>query len=258
MVRYLRYILFLVVSLPVMLFAQSKVSQPSLQTIDDGFFDPTRKPEKIATPYTFGVEYRIEAGYIQNEQRSTNDTYPHTFLHGARIGATFNFLLPHSFSLQTGLFYSLGYGVNEQHWRSMNDNTTQEEYLTHRILEHNLIVPVRAYYNILLWRELKMFFYGGAQVQVGLAQTDYIKQHLSNDVAEWLQQKELPTSTYDKMTNELYRPNIQLGVGGGFDWGRYRLQAGYDFGLNNLIRQKKADSQQMWEWGWYVSFGYRF
>ena len=38
---------------------------------------------------------------------------------------------------------------------------------------------------------------------------------------------------------------------------RYRIQGGYDFGLNNQVKTLKVPNQHMWEWGWYVSFCYR-
>ena len=232
------------------------VKKPETQLADNTFFDPTRK-DKLDEQYEFGMEYRIEAGYVQHQQRTTTMTYPDLYLHGVRLGATFTFLLPKHFSLQTGVLYTLVYGRQQQHWRSMTMPTTQTEYIQHRVLEHNLTIPVRAFYTIPLWKELNLFFYGGPQLHIGLAENDYMQLHLSDFAKTWLESQGIPTSPYDRYADELVRANIQLGVGGGLEWNRYRLQAGYDFGLNNQIRQKKVSNQQMWEWGWYVSFSYR-
>jgi hypothetical protein len=60
------------------------------------------------------------------------------------------------------------------------------------------------------------------------------------------------------MADELVRANIQLGLGGGLECDKYRLQSGYDFGLNNLVKHPQRKGQYMSEWGWYVSFSYRF
>lgn len=239
-------------------YAQESVRQPDLQVADNSFFDPTRKEKKQET-YKFGVEYRLEAGYVQANQRTKNYTYPDIFLHGARVGATFTFLLPLHFSMQTGVLYSVTYGRNEQHWRSMDAPSVQTEYIRHRVLEHDLTIPVRCFYTIPLWKQLNMFFYTGPQLQVGLAQTDYMQLHLSEGTLQWLQEKGVHTEPYDRLgSGELYRTNIQMGLGGGFEWDRYRLQAGYDFGLNNLVKNKIIDSQHLWEWSWYVSFSYKF
>jgi hypothetical protein len=59
------------------------------------------------------------------------------------------------------------------------------------------------------------------------------------------------------MAKDVYRTNIQFGLGGGFEWDRYRVQAGYDFGLNNLIRTSLIPNQRLNEWGWMVAFSYK-
>ena len=231
--------------------------KPAYQIADNTFFDPTRKVEKEQR-YQFNVDYRLEVGYAQDQQRSRNLTYPDMYLHGVRLGATFTFNLPIHFSLQTGVFYTLLYGRQQQHWRSQDAPTVQEEYIQHRVLAHNLTIPVRCFYTIPLWKQLNLFFYTGPQLHIGLAQNDYLQNHLSPKTEAWLQTQNIPTEPYDRMDSELMRANIQWGLGGGLEWDRYRLQAGYDFGLNNLVRTKLVANQQMWEWGWYVSFGYGF
>lgn len=233
------------------------VRKPDTRLADNTFFDPTRK-EKEREEYHFGVEYRIEAGFVQHNQRTTSLSYPDMYLHGARIGATFTFLLPIHFSIQTGLLYTLVYGRQEQHWRSMTAPTTQTEYIHHRVLEHNLTIPVRAFYTIPVWKQLNVFLYGGPQLHIGLAENDYMKTHLSDGTKIWLDNQGVATEPYDRMMNELVRANIQLGVGAGLEWDVYRLQGGYDFGLNNLVSRPAVSGQQMWEWGWYVSFSYKF
>lgn len=231
--------------------------QPDLQTADNTFFDPTKKTKKA--DYHFGMEYRLEVGYTQPQQRTNNYTYPDMYLHGMRIGATFTFLLPLHFSMQTGVLYTIAYGRNEQHWRSIDAPSTQTEYIQHRVLQHNLTIPVRCFYTIPLWKQLNMFFYAGPQLHIGLAETDYMQLSLSEGARDWLVSQGVPTDTYDRLgEKELYRTNIQMGLGGGFEWDKYRLQAGYDFGLNNRVRHKLTDNQHMWEWGWYVSFSYKF
>ena len=230
--------------------------KPAYQIADNTFFDPNKKEAK-ERPYTFSVDYRIEAGYVQHQQRSREFNFPDMYLHGVRLGATFSFNLPIHFSLETGLLYTLLYGKNEQHWRSIEAQSTQVEYIRHRVLAHNMTVPVRVFYTIPLWKELNLFFYTGPQLHIGLAQNDYMQKNLSPKVEQWLQSRSIPTEPYDRMADELIRANIQYGVGGGLEWDRYRLQSGYDFGLNNLIKYPQVDKQHLWEWGWYVSFCYK-
>ena len=233
-----------------------ETTKPGYQIEDNTFFDPTKKEAK-EEKYVFGVEYRIEAGYAQHWQRAHDISFPDMYLHGARLGATFTFLLPLHFSIETGALYTLLYGKQEQHWRSMTAPTVQVEYITHRVLAHNLTVPVRMFYVIPLWKQLNLFFYTGPQLQIGMAQNDYMDKHLSAGTEAWLQGQGVATEPYDRMRDELRRANIQWGVGGGLEWDRYRLQSGYDFGLNNMVKKKQVEGQYMSEWGWYVTFCYK-
>ena len=247
-------LLCLLLVLPLMADDRNK---PAMQIEDNTFFDPTRKETK-QQPYEFGVEYRLEVGYVQHQQRVRNISYPDMYLHGVRLGATFTFLLPYNLSMHTGLLYTLLYGRHEQHWRSMDAPSVQQEYITHRVLEHNFTIPVRVYYTIPLWKQLNLFFYTGPQLHIGLAENDYMQAHLSDGTKTWLDGKGIPTEPYDRYADEIIRANIQWGLGGGLEWDRYRLQSGYDFGLNNLVHHRQLKGQYMAEWGWFVSFSYRF
>ena len=250
------YIVLLLVLSMSAAWADDKV-KPGMQIEDNTFFDPTAKTVEVE-PYQFGMEYRVEAGYAQHWQRAHDITFPDRYLHGVRLGASFTFLLPKHFSMQTGVYYTLLYGRDEQHWRSLDLASMQKEYITHRVLAHNITIPVRAYYTIPLWKQLNLFFYTGPQLHIGLAQTDYMDKHLSAGAEAWLLTQGIPTDTYDRMADELIRANIQWGLGGGIEWDCYRLQGGYDFGLNNLVKQPIVSGRQMWEWGWHVAFSYRF
>ena len=230
------------------------------------WFDPTRKQEKPKEVYNFSVDWRVEAGYVQNQQRSTTANMKDPYLHGAKIGATVDFNLPYRLSLQTGLFYTLAYGDSEQHWpaSTLEMQHTDGDYILHGIMEHQLGIPVRLFYRLPLWKQLALVFYGGPKFETGLAQHDHLTLHLSDTYETLVGSKDMldamgvHTSDYDRyQVGDLYRFNVQLGLGGGIEWDKYRLQAGYDFGLNNLVKHKYVQKQHLWEWGWYVSFVYK-
>lgn len=218
------------------------------------FFDPTRQ-EKVQENYSFGIAYHLEAGYAQDHQRMTSDTISALYLHGARIGAQFEMFLPMHFSVNVGVLYTVLYGISSQHFHSASSQQVQTEVLENHIVEHALTIPVRVQYTIPLWKQLSMHFYTGPQLMIGLAETDYVKANVSDATREWLTAQGKHMDTYDKYTSkELFRTNIMYGLGGGFTWDRYRLEAGYDFGLNNLIRTPVYSKDRMSEWQWHVSF----
>lgn len=240
----------------ISVYAQEPIKGPDLQTSDGVIFDPTRKKVKV-DDYTFSMEYRVEIGYAQNWQWSRKENFMDMYFHGGRIGATFDFMLPKHFSLQTGLLIDITYGQRDDHWRSMDAPSVQVEYLHHRILQSYATIPVRAYYNIGLWKKLNMFFFTGPQLAIGFTEHDFLVPHVSEKVNVWLQDEGYKTSEYDRLNYEIRRVNIQWTIGGGFEWDKFRLQAGYEFGLNNMVRKKVVANQHMWQWGWFVTFCYR-
>lgn len=254
--RRIGYIVLFVCLCAGALWADDRI-KPAMQIEDNTFFDPSKK-EEAQEPYSFSVDYRLEVGFVQNWQRVRKVEFPDMYLNGVRLGATFTFNLPLHFGLQTGVLYTLVYGSNEQHWRSMDAPSVQTEYIRHRVLEHSFAVPVRVYYTIPLWKQLNLLFYTGPQLYIGAAENDYMETHLSEGTKDWLDDQGIPTEAYDRMANDLIRANIQWGLGAGLEWDRYRLQGGYDFGLNNLVKHKQTKDQHMAEWGWFVSFSYKF
>lgn len=253
-------IILLVVLVSINSSAQSPQNTlPDLQTSESIFFDPTEKKEDV---YKFATPWRLEIGYAQLDHR-TQDTSS-IYLHGVRMGATIDFLLPYHFSIQTGALATLTAGKSNQKWPSIfmdgdyAEENTQKNILVHNVIQLQLTIPVRAYYNITLWRDLRMFFFAGPQLQIGLTNYHLINNQMSIPATQWVEKQGVKTTDYDQyIDKQLYRTNIQFGLGGGFEWDRYRLQAGYDFGLNNILRSNKSLNHKMNEWGWMCTFSYQ-
>ena len=82
----------------------------------------------------------------------------------------------------------------------------------------------------------------------------------------WLQNKTPDPSLikpykHDYYTDRIYnRFNLQWSIGGGLQWLNYRLQGGYNFGLNNiaLYQPDTGSRTNLHEWSWEVSFIYTF
>jgi hypothetical protein len=249
------YIILLTLLPSLFCVAQDKkTALPDLQTSESIFFDPTA--EKKEEPYKFATPWRLELGYAQLNHR-TQDTSA-LYLHGVRLGATVDFVLPYHFSIQTGALATFTYGQNNQHWPSMDEENAQVNILQNNLLQLQLTIPVRAYYNIKVWKKLNVFFYAGPQLNIGLTNYDILKAKVDPITLSWLKDQGVPTTSHDRyVTKELYRTNIQFGLGGGLEWDRYRFQAGYDFGLNNILRTKPLDTYKMNEWGWMATFSYQ-
>ena len=219
-------------------------------------FDTKKKEKEV---YTFSVNYRIGAGYVQDYEHSKDSTAANTYYHGTKVGFMVDFNLPYHLALQTGVFYALTYGTNEQHWRSTSKIDVQKEYITHRIYRHSLDIPIYLYWKQKLWKDLSLYFYTGPKFQIGLAEQDNIECTLSEGARAWLSNEGVRLESYDRYAeNMVSRLNMQISLGGGLEWDKFRLQAGYDFGVNNLMPRGEWVRQHMWCWSWNVMFSYAF
>ena len=230
-------------------------TMPDLFTADQGFFDPTRKTSEKEEDQ-FSTQWRLQLGYTQLDHRTKDTTA--VYQHGVKLGTTVDFILPRNFSIQTGALLTFTYGQNNQHWANVDDEDAQINILKHNLLQLQLTIPVRAYYNVNVWKQLNLFFFAGPQLNIGLTNYDILKANVSPSVLDWLQSQGIATDPYERyIKKDLYRTNIQFGLGAGLEWQRYRIQGGYDFGLNNILRSTSLSKLKMYEWGWYATFSYK-
>ncbi len=229
-------------------------AQESRNNINFAQEDQQREAQKRAN-WKLTYTYRIEAAYEQDWLHSDTKTYQNTYLHGGRIGATVDFNLPYNLSIQTGLFYKLTYGTNNQHFRSADTATLAANYLHHQILWHRLQIPVQLHYNQVLWKKLSMHFFFGPKFHIGLAMHDKITPYIDETVKNFLDGHGIFQETYDRYSEkELRRFDLSFTLGGGFTWDRYRLQAGYDFGVINQYKKKPKSNAKANNWSWFVGF----
>lgn len=259
-----RLYIFIILCLSAMAISAQDIRTPDLQTVGDGFFDPNAKPKKVREEYNFAYHLLPEASFAQIDMRTIDGSQHLTYLNGARLGLSVSFDLPYWFSVQTGLMYTIASGRYTQRYRSLvgNDLTpyTQQEYIDHRVLQHQLTIPMRVYYSVPLPKKWGLFFYTGPQMQIGLAHSDKLDLHLSSETVhdrgalQWLQAQGVRTESADRYREgELRRFTIEYGIGGGVEYQNVRLQAGYDFGLNNI----STASPRMWTWTWNIGLAVR-
>ena len=199
----------------------------------------------ISVQAQVSTTWRVEAGYVQPYQFGHG--YRTTYFHGGKLAGMVDVNFKYNLSLQTGLSYSLSYGVNEQNYPHFG------EYVRYSTQLHQLDIPVRAMYKIQLPKQFALFAFAGPTFQIGL----YAPENVEVDLTDL-------TSSFTGIvsgTNNLYAEsvlpfNFMLGLGGGLEWTNYRLQAGYDFGLHNLYRNTIGSN--MYQRQWFVSVSYAF
>lgn len=199
---------------------------------------------------TFGIlnasaqKITLEGGYF-NPKRigpSTGETY----FDAIRIGALAEYDLKYNFGIQSGLLYNIGYSNKTQRYAVSGDSVVYNTW------SHALEIPVRVVYNLPLFKDFKVFGFAGPNIQIGLIQNQKVDVGLSNELVNMTG---LQSGNYELYGDKkLNRINLQLGAGGGVQWRKYSVKAGYDWGLNNLDRTK---SDKVRQGNWYVTLGYQ-
>ncbi len=172
---------------------------------------------------------RLEIGYNNPAQwgLSTNTTY----FNGVKIGLTTDFQLSKNMSLLTGVLYNLAYSDKLQ----MNPSSIN--YLTYG---HFINIPVQFFYNLPVSNNFKFFGFAGPALNIGLSQFQGTMSTVST----------IKTTYTDLYKSNLNQLDLQISVGGGLQWNKYQLKAGYDYGLLNINRLSTGNIYQK---GWYIS-----
>jgi len=192
--------------------------------------------------------YRLEVGY--NNPVRTGTGISSTFFNGIQLGGTAEYNLKNNFSLLTGVLYNFVYSDKVQGYP--NSAT-----VTYKSQGHFLDIPVRMIYTYPLNKNLKLFGYGGPNLNVGLFQNMKITstQTYSPTSPLYVQARSVNVYNGSDQSYQLNRLNLQIGLGGGVQWKRYSIKSGYNFGINNL---NKLDTGSMHQGGWYLTLGLSF
>lgn len=204
-----------------------------------------QESKKDSVRHSNSMKYRAEVGYGQL-YRYGNFIVKSPY-HAIQTGVKVEFPTRNGFGIETGLKYSYAFGKREQLY--IHTDTAFFNYSGHLI-----DVPIRLTYTLPIFWGLKLFGYAGPNFNVGLSQKSEVK--FTPKKSEQPNPLPYPTpGTYDLYRTELNRFAIQLGAGGGVQWKNYRLRSGYDWGINNVGKDKNRPERIR---GWHVAFEYEF
>ncbi|MCE1156239.1 MAG: PorT family protein [Bacteroidales bacterium] len=187
----------------------------------------------------------LEGGYL-NPYRYGEKTSDYYF-DAVRFGVLAEYDLKYNFGIQTGVLLNTGYSHKYQLYGQTPDSI---EYTTWNI---GIDIPARIVYHQKLFWGISMFGYAGPNFQIGLAQPQKINSNLSE---LYQQLTGISSGSRDLYTHNegIRRINVQLGAGGGFQWKKYILKGGFDWGINSLDR---TGYDRVLQRNWHVSFVYQ-
>lgn len=182
---------------------------------------------------------------------SAKDSLANTIrLKGFKVGLVYDASYIAGFGSTIGLNYTFGLSYGK--WRQAPKTIYEYPRLRETVLYHQVELYVDWQYKFEIAKETYLILYTGPTIQCGLAfsmRQDMQDLNLAGEVettpGDWkdaynidkIDDKEDPI--HNKADNALRRLNITWGVGAGFQYKRYFLRGGYDFGLINPY--KNAD-----------------
>ena len=206
--------------------------------IQVGFAQPILRLDPDPTPWTYGLGNKIKAN-------------------GVKVGVVYDVTYVKGFGSSIGLNYT--YAAATGGWESVG------AYEYPRIRKHTKYHALELYvdwqYKFEVAKEAYIILYTGPSIQYAVSLKTYYTEQKLMDQAE----VKLPESEYshygnnDRPDENMKALNVTWGVGAGFQYQRFFLRGGYDFGLINPYRNRTFEGSSLSTGGrldqWQIKLG---
>lgn len=191
------------------------------------------------------IQIGFAAPTLQEHLGSSNYSYSadgKTFYKGFKVGLFYDATIIRGFGVTMGLNYTMGANITK--WDNRGGSFEYPRYRTISTF-HSLEIPVDWQYKFEVASNTYIIVYTGPTIQVHLGATDkaYYQANPKDDATfeavNPLSAESMAKYGYEAFTYNRY--NVLWGVGAGFQYDRFFLRGGYDFGLinsykNNTVR----------------------
>lgn len=186
----------------------------------------------------------VQIGYTNPITRlnvaDNKNTLSPTSYHGMKIGFVYDATLWKGLGVSMGLNYTFGTNVTD--W-TKKVSTQQGLYpqVRSRGQYHQLEIPVDWQYKFEIAQNTWIILYTGPTLQCGLALNDKWYIRLNKD-SESISKEENLYSEQEMAGYALKRLNVTWGIGAGFQYEKYFLRGGYDFGIINPYKAQSFNN----------------
>ena len=181
--------------------------------------------------------FGVQLGFAQPIARLNTPTNKtslfSTSYNGFKVGLVYDATIVKGFGVSMGLNYT--FGNHTSAWKQIGKNPHPQERSTGQY--HQLEIPIDWQYKFEIAKRTWIILYTGPTLQCGLSLTsnkfetdNYGK--IKDDV------KSSDFYLIEDKNMALKRINVTWGLGAGFQYDRYFLRGGYDFGLINPYKER--------------------
>ena len=204
--------------------------------------------------------FGVQVGYAQSITRlnapvvGQETTLNPTIFNGLKLGLVYDATIVKGFGVSMGLNYT--FGANATDWTSQNTTSLYPKVRT-RGQYHQLEIPVDWQYKFEIAQKTWLMLYTGPTLQCGLLFKDKCYSNDGKQAA--FTHEENIYSEEDMKDYTLDRLNVTWGIGAGFQYERYFLRGGYDFGLINPYKAQSFTGKDIYTRGrfdqWQIKLG---
>ena len=183
--------------------------------------------------------FGVQLGFAQPVARLNTPTNKtslfSTSYNGFKVGLVYDATIVKGFGVSMGLNYT--FGNHTSAWKQIGKLPYPQERSTGQY--HQLEIPIDWQYKFEIAKRTWIILYTGPTLQCGLDLTS--KLYKTNNGKEITLEKDNSFYSEDMKDKELKRINVTWGLGAGFQYDRYFLRGGYDFGLINPYKASQFD-----------------
>lgn len=183
----------------------------------------------------FGVQLGFAQPIARLNTPTTKTSLLATSYNGFKVGLVYDATIIKGFGVNMGLNYT--FGNHTSAWKQIGTLPYPQERTTGQY--HQLEIPIDWQYKFEIAKRTWIILYTGPTLQCGLDLTS--KLYKTNNGKEITLEKDNSFYSEDMKDKELKRINVTWGLGAGFQYDRYFLRGGYDFGLINPYKASQFD-----------------
>ena len=180
-----------------------------------------------------------------------------TTYNGMTVGVVYDVTLIKGLGVSMGLNYTMGGNATE--WKSKSSSIKYPQERS-RGWYHQLEIPVDWQYKFQIAKDTWLMLYTGPTLQCGLSLQK--KNYVNDGKTVEMNAKNPTDNLYDADDTGVFalkRLNVTWGVGAGFQYERYFLRGGYDFGIINPYKVDSFTGQDIYTRGrfdqWQLKLG---
>ena len=203
----------------------------------------------------------VQLGYARSITRlntpENGKTLSATGYNGLKVGVVYDATIVKGFGATIGLNYT--FGANATDWmKRIHTQPTEYPQIRSRGQYHQLEIPVDWQYKFEIAQNTWLMLYTGPTLQCGLLFKDKWYARSDNKSNAFTHEENL-YSEEDMEDFALKRLNVTWGIGAGFQYERYFLRGGYDFGLINPYKAQSFLGEDIYTRGrfdqWQIKMG---